>query len=117
RVMLVEAEILLLDEPTNNLDCNTLEWLEEALTQHRGCALIISHDRRLLNRVTTRTLELDPLTGSITDYGGNYSWYQQRKVENEARQWRQYEEQQDRIKQLQHDIVAHKQKALKTENS
>src|SRR5205085_4574062 len=50
RVMLVEAEILLLDEPTNNLDCNTLEWLEEALTQHRGCALIISHDRRLLNR-------------------------------------------------------------------
>jgi len=117
RVLLVDADVLLLDEPTNNLDIEAIEWLEETLSKHPGACLIVSHDRRFLDRVTTRTFELDALTARITEYGGNYSWYQKRKAEDEARQWREYEIQQDRIKQLKQNIIDHRDKASATENT
>lgn len=116
RVLLVDADILLLDEPTNNLDRQALAWLERELLEYKGCCLLVSHDRHLLDRVTSKTLELDATTGKVTEYGGNYTWYQKRKSEDRARQSREYEEQQNRIRQLKQNIIDHKQKALATEN-
>src|SRR5262249_47383012 len=68
RVLLQDADVLLLDEPTNNLDRAALDWLEESLLRSKAICLIVSHDRRFLDRVTKRTLELDSITARITDY-------------------------------------------------
>ncbi|HEY9784575.1 MAG TPA: ABC-F family ATP-binding cassette domain-containing protein [Candidatus Obscuribacterales bacterium] len=116
-IMLRDADIMLLDEPTNNLDLNALVWLERYLTACRSTCLIVSHDRELLDRVTSRTFELDALTKRLTDYSGNYTWYRTRKEQDEARQMRQYKEQQEQIKRLKHDINEVKQSALKVENA
>jgi len=117
RVLLKDADVLLLDEPTNNLDRAALDWLEESLLRSNAMYLIVSHDRRFLDRVTKRTLELDPITARITDYSGNYSWYRLRKSQELAQQMRAYKEQQDRIKRWTDDIRAVKNQAQATENS
>jgi len=116
RVLLRDADLLLLDEPTNNLDVAALEWVEDSLRRCRSACLIVSHDRRFLDRVTTRTLELDPIAERISDYAGNYSWYRLRKDQEEARQLREYKEQQDRIHRLTDDIRTVKEQARATEN-
>jgi ATP-binding cassette subfamily F protein 3 len=72
-LMLSDANFLLLDEPTNNLDIASAEILEEALEEFQGSALIISHDRYFLDRVTQRVVELDE--GTLTQYLGGYSDY------------------------------------------
>ncbi len=74
-LILSGANFLLLDEPTNNLDIDSVEALEEALTEFGGTILAISHDRYFLDRVCTRTLGLDE--GMIQDYPGPYSWVQE----------------------------------------
>src|SRR6185369_16223057 len=63
--------VLLLDEPTNHLDILTIRWLEKFLAGYTGCAVIISHDQRFLDNVTSHTLDVDYRT--ITLYTGNYS--------------------------------------------
>ncbi len=117
RVLLMRADILLLDEPTNNLDLAGLEWLERTLANCDSSCLIVSHDRTFLDRVTTRTLEIDPVTSQITNYSGNYSWYKLRKRQDEERQLRQFKEQQTKIKRLTEDIRAVKYQAIVTEKS
>ncbi len=73
KLLLCGANFLLLDEPTNHLDTHSVEWLEEYLTSS-GCAyLVISHDRYFLDKVTTRTFELE--NKKMTPYKGNYSAY------------------------------------------
>jgi ATP-binding cassette, subfamily F, member 3 len=114
-VLLEPSDILLLDEPTNNLDIQALEWLEQTLLRHPAGMIVVSHDRRFLDRVTTRTLELDPLTSRLTEYGGNYSWYRERKRQEHHRQELEFKEQQRRIARLQSDIADVKSQALKTE--
>ena len=79
RIMLSGVDILLLDEPTNHLDLQSIEWLEDYLRAFKGTALIISHDRYFLDRVTSRTLEMRD--GSLTSYPGNYSEYVDRRDE------------------------------------
>ena len=79
RIMLSGVDILLLDEPTNHLDLESIEWLEDYLRAFKGTALIISHDRYFLDRVTSRTLEMRD--GSLTSYPGNYSEYVDRRDE------------------------------------
>src|SRR4030095_15979055 len=64
-------DLLLLDEPTNHLDILSIRWLEKLLGAYAGCALLISHDQRFLDNVTTHTLDVDYRT--ITLYTGNYS--------------------------------------------
>jgi ATPase subunit of ABC transporter with duplicated ATPase domains len=73
QVLLGGADILLLDEPTNHLDILTIRWLEKFLANYTGCAVIISHDQRFLDNVTSHTLDVDYRT--ITLYTGSYSTF------------------------------------------
>jgi len=75
----MEPEVLLLDEPTNHLDLEAIEWLEELLLSFNGCVLFITHDRRFLDRLATRIVELD--RGHLTEFIGNFSNYQLKKEE------------------------------------
>jgi ATP-binding cassette subfamily F protein 3 len=73
KMLVRKPGLLLLDEPTNHLDLAACEWLEGYLADYPGLILVVSHDRYFLDRVTTRTIELDE--GVATDYHGNYSHY------------------------------------------
>ena len=73
RAIISEPDLLLLDEPTNHLDVETIEWIENFLAAWRGTALFITHDRRFLDKIATRVVELDH--GKIYSYPGNYADY------------------------------------------
>jgi len=79
RALVADPEVLLLDEPTNHLDLEAIEWLEELLLNFNGGVLFITHDRRFLNRLATRIVELD--RGNLTDFVGDYANYQIKKEE------------------------------------
>ena len=80
RVMMAKAlfgnpDNLLLDEPTNDLDLDTVQWLEEYLSNVEQTVLVVSHDRHFLDAVSTQTVDID--FGKVTIFAGNYSfWYQ-----------------------------------------
>ncbi len=74
-----EPDLLLLDEPTNHLDIDSIDWLEGFLADFPGAILFITHDRRFLQRLATRILELD--RGGITDWPGDYANYLRRREE------------------------------------
>lgn len=71
KLLLSDADLILLDEPTNHLDIDSVEWLEDYLTDYKGSALIISHDRYFLDKVTTKTIVIE--NRKIKLYNGNYS--------------------------------------------
>lgn len=73
RALVANPEVLLLDEPTNHLDLEAIQWLEELLLNFNGAVLFITHDRRFLNRLATRIVELD--RGNLTDFVGTYENY------------------------------------------
>ncbi len=79
RALVAEPEVLLLDEPTNHLDLEAILWLEELLLNFNGAVLFITHDRRFLNRLATRIVELD--RGKLTEFIGTYSHYLIKKEE------------------------------------
>jgi ATP-binding cassette subfamily F protein uup len=79
RALVADPEVLLLDEPTNHLDLEAIQWLEELLLNFTGGVLFITHDRRFLNRLATRIVELD--RGKITEFIGNYENYLIKKEE------------------------------------
>jgi ABC transport system ATP-binding/permease protein len=79
RALVAEPEVLLLDEPTNHLDLEAILWLEELLLSFKGAVLFITHDRRFLNRLATRIVELD--RGHLTDFVGTYQNYLIKKEE------------------------------------
>jgi ABC transport system ATP-binding/permease protein len=81
QLMLQPADVLLLDEPTNDLDIPTLEILEESLLEFRGCLVLVTHDRYLLDRVSTVVLGLDGRGGgeSFADYSQWEVWQKERK--------------------------------------
>ena len=81
RALVAEPDLLLLDEPTNHLDVDAIEWLEHLMLGWRGAILFTTHDRRLLERVASRILELD--RGALTSWPGNYSNYLRRRDERE----------------------------------
>jgi ATPase subunit of ABC transporter with duplicated ATPase domains len=83
QVLMGGADGLLLDEPTNHLDILSIRWLEKFLAGYAGCAVIISHDQRFLDNVTTHTLDVDYRT--ITLYTGNYARFAIEKAEIRAR--------------------------------
>ena len=93
RVLLAEPDLLLLDEPTNHLDLGAMEWLEEYLRAFPGAALIVSHDRYLIDAVTSRTLELEDT--HVASYPGAYSTYVRLKAEQTRRQQERYERQEE----------------------
>ncbi|HET9531228.1 MAG TPA: ABC-F family ATP-binding cassette domain-containing protein [Blastocatellia bacterium] len=95
KLLLAEPDVLLLDEPTNHLDVNAVEWLEDFLAEYRSAFVIISHDRFLLDRTTTKIVEID--AGRASVYTGNYSAYVRQREERRLAQARQYEQQQEMI--------------------
>ena len=82
RALAIEPQLLLLDEPTNHLDIAAIEWLEGVLTSLSAAVLFVTHDRRFLDRVAQRIVELD--RGRLLGYPGNFSAYEVRKAEQLA---------------------------------
>ncbi|ADP14130.1 ABC transporter ATP-binding protein uup [Achromobacter xylosoxidans A8] len=79
RALVDEPDLLLLDEPTNHLDFEGIAWLEDMLRSWKGAAVIITHDRRFLDSVATRIVELD--RGRLLSFPGNFSQWQERKAQ------------------------------------
>jgi ABC transport system ATP-binding/permease protein len=77
QALAAEPEVLLLDEPTNHLDIPAIEWLEKLIADFAGCVLLVTHDRRFLDRVATRIIELD--RGRLASFIGGYADYRRRK--------------------------------------
>lgn len=92
RALVVQPDLLLLDEPTNHLDTTGIEWLEELLLGYAGSVLLVTHDRRFLDRVVTHIIELD--RGYLTLYPGSYGTYRETKsaeLEAETGQQRRFD--------------------------
>ncbi len=82
RALVAEPDLLLLDEPTNHLDIDSIRWLEELLTHWRGALVVVTHDRRFLDQVATRIVELD--RGRLRSYPGSFAAWRRRKSEELA---------------------------------
>jgi ATP-binding cassette subfamily F protein uup len=92
RALVMDPDLLLLDEPTNHLDVAAIEWLEETLRSFPGSVLVVTHDRRFLDSVALRIIELD--RGRLSGYPGNFSAYQKEKgqaLETEALHQRKFD--------------------------
>ena len=89
KVLLEDRSFLLLDEPTNHLDIDAVRWLEKFLAGHHGGAVIISHDRYLLDRLCDRILETE--SRKVASFPGNYTNYAETKYRRALTQQRQYE--------------------------
>ena len=98
KLLLSKPDILLLDEPTNHLDITTIEWLEGYLKNYSKAVVIVSHDRMFLNKIVDKIYEIE--YGSITEYSGNYDFFEKQKRVNYERQLKDYEFQQKEIKRL-----------------
>lgn len=102
-LLLSDANLLLLDEPTNHLDIPSVEWLEGYLRSYTGSAIIISHDRYFLDRVTNRTMEITGSSVSITD--GNYSAHKEKRERDNEIARHHYKMMEKRIKKLEDNIA------------
>jgi ATP-binding cassette subfamily F protein 3 len=96
KLLLREPAILMLDEPTNHLDIESLQWVEEYLGGYEGSVVLISHDRRFLDNLAERTVELS--LGRLAEYRGNYSYFLKEKEDRAAIQRARFANQQDKIK-------------------
>ena len=97
KMLLRNPDVLLLDEPTNHLDIESIGWLEEFIISNGKTVVVISHDRKFVDNITTRTIEVT--MGRIYDYKVNYSQYLQLRAERRQQQMKQYEEQQKMIQE------------------
>ena len=97
KLLLQDPDVLLLDEPTNHLDIESIQWLEHFLTESARAVVVISHDRKFVDNITTRTIEVT--MGRIYDYKVNYSKYLELRKERREQQMKQYEEQQKMIRE------------------
>ena len=111
KLLLREPTILLLDEPTNHLDLESLEWLEQYLMAYENSLVLISHDRRFLDTLVNRTVEIT--MGKMTEYSGNFSYYIDEKALRMQQQRAQFENQQQHIKQTQQFIERFRYKNTK----
>jgi ATP-binding cassette subfamily F protein uup len=80
RALVCDPDLLLLDEPTNHLDIDAIQWVEQFLLKWEGSLLFISHDRRFMDNLATRFIEID--RGQLAEFNCNYATYLQRKEEN-----------------------------------
>jgi ATPase subunit of ABC transporter with duplicated ATPase domains len=117
RLLLSEPTVLLLDEPTNYLDLPALLWLERFVASSPCAAIIVSHDRRFLDRTVSGILELDPETRAIARYPGAYSAYAAAKQHEREKHAARYQDQVERIVAVQREIGALKRRAAATETS
>jgi ATP-binding cassette subfamily F protein 3 len=95
KLLLADADLLLIDEPTNHLDLASIEWLEGFMAEVRSTFVLVSHDRRFLDRVCSSVLELGH--GVAEEYPGNYTQYVRLRGERRARRLKEFESQQAHI--------------------
>ena len=95
KLLLKSPDVLLLDEPTNHLDIESIGWLEDFIINSSKAVVVISHDRKFVDDITTRTIEVT--MGRIYDYKATYSQYLELRKERREQQMKKYEEQQKMI--------------------
>lgn len=95
KLLLQNPDVLLLDEPTNHLDIESVGWLEDFIMNSPMAVVVISHDRRFIDNITTRTIEVT--MGRIYDYKANYSHYLELRKERRQQQQKQFDDQQKQI--------------------
>ena len=111
KILLRKPDLILFDEPTNHLDIESIQWLEEFLSQYKGAVILVSHDRAFLDNVTRRTVEIT--MGKIYDYKANYSGYVDMREERLESQIATYNNQQRQIRQVERFIERFRSKATK----
>ena len=112
KILLSRPDVLLLDEPTNHLDIESIEWLEGYLKDYKGSLVLISHDRKFLDNVTDRTVEI--MVGRIHDYKVPYSKYLELRRERIEQQMAAYENQQRMIEKTEEFIEKFRYKPTKS---
>lgn len=112
KILLSSPDVLLLDEPTNHLDIESIEWLEDYLKNFNGSFLLVSHDRKFLDNVTNRTVEV--MLGKLHDYKVPYSQYMELRAERIKQQQAAYENQQKMIEKTEEFIQKFRYKPTKS---
>ena len=112
KILLQQPQLLLLDEPTNHLDIESIEWLENYLATKRCSIVLVSHDRKFLDTVTNRTVEI--MLGHVHDYKVPYTKYLELRKERIAQQTAAYENQQKMIQKTEEFIAAFRYKPTKS---
>lgn len=112
KVLLRRPKVIMLDEPTNHLDIESIQWLEDYLSSFSGTLILISHDRRFLDKVTERTVEI--MLGRIHDYKVPYSKFKLLRSERMAQQRAAYENQQRMIEKTEEFIEKFRYKPTKS---
>jgi len=111
RMLLEKPDLLMLDEPTNHLDLPSIEWLENYLLTYDGTVIVVSHDKFFLNRMVTKIVEVTHQ--KLYQWEGNYDFYLEAKKERDDLQQRQYDNQQQYIKDQEKFISRFRAKASK----
>lgn len=112
KILLQRPDVLLLDEPTNHLDIESIEWLEDYLKANKSSLVVISHDRKFLDNVTNRTVEI--MLGHIHDYKVPYSKYVELRAERMEQQRAAFENQQRMIEKTEEFIERFRYKPTKS---
>jgi ATP-binding cassette subfamily F protein 3 len=112
KLLLEKPSLLMLDEPTNHLDLPSIEWVENYLRNYEGAVIVVSHDRRFLDNVITKTV--DVTQQQLVTYEGNLSYYLAEKEQREEIQQNAFENQQQKIKQTERFIERFRAKATKS---
>ena len=111
KLLLLNPDLLMLDEPTNHLDIESIQWLEDFLSNYPGTVLMVSHDRTLLDHLTTRTIEIS--NGKLYDYKVPYSRYIHLREERFEQQAAAFNNQQRQIRQIERFIERFRYKNTK----
>lgn len=112
KILLSQPDVLLLDEPTNHLDLESIEWLEDYLKGYRGAILLVSHDRKFLDTVTNRTIEI--VAGKIHDYKVPYTQFLELREERIGQMMAAYANQQKMIEKTEDFIAKFRYKPTKS---
>ena len=112
KILLQKPDLILLDEPTNHMDIESIQWLEEFLTQNAKAVIVISHDKTFVDNLTNRTIEIT--MGRIYDYKTNYSHYLQLRKERREQQQKQFDDQARQIADIREFIERFKGTYSKT---
>lgn len=111
KMLIAENDLMMMDEPTNHLDIDSLEWLTGFLKTYKGALLLVSHDRRFVNAVTNKTLEI--FNTDFTVFNGNFDHYLKAKAERDERLEHEYDQQQRKMKDIQQFVDRFRYKSSK----
>src|SRR5664280_2756219 len=111
KILISQNDLILMDEPTNHLDIDSLNWLSSFLKSYKGALLVVSHDKRFVNEVTNKTLEI--YNGRFNIFNGNYDAYLKFKEERDIQAENSFLQQQKKIKETEKFIERFRYKATK----